>query len=116
MIDTINVNIQYIKELKESLKRDEEVLNKIYEEKIEKIIKDNYECINRNNVDYYEYSNNIRTLIDEIYDEISKLRSFLEYEIIPGYEESTSTIKRYFNTDFNKKVEDLLKVLEDDNK
>ncbi len=111
-MNNYNVDVLYIKELAEIVNRSEQLINGFYEDKLEILFKDNIDIIEKNSINYYEYVNKVKSILDDIDDELSNLYRLLMAEIIPGYEELSLSIKKFFNTDFHEEINKLLENID----
>ena len=112
-MDNIYINITYIKELSSIINRDKETMNKFYENRLSRIMNENYSVLEKNSISYFDYTRNVKSLSDSIYTDLSNLHRILEHDIIPGYEDISTAIDKYFNIEFqgemNKLLEDMSK-------
>ena len=100
------IDVSYIREYSNLLNKDREELKSLYENKIKKVLENNYELISKNS-NYNEYTNRIISLINDIDYKISDLYRLLVTEIIPGYEETSTLINKHFNADFQNEISSL---------
>ena len=110
-MNNINIDVLYIKELAEIINRNEQIVYGFYEDRLDRLLKQNMELIEKNSINYYDYTNNIKSLLEDIDDDLANLYRLLMTEIIPGYEDVALTIKKQFNTDFQESMVGFLDII-----
>lgn len=110
-MDSVYVDIEYVKDLAVSLDNSKKTVGSLYETNFNKILLDSKNNFSDLHDDYYDRINHLKSLLNELEKEFTSLHKTMISDIIPGYEDVSSTIKRFFNIDFNDQMNEYLKII-----
>lgn len=106
MQDKIIISENYLMELSNELKRKYNVLENIKENRLIPVLK---QCGSlTNNATQIDNINKIKSHIAEIEKDLKMLTNKLDSSIIPGYQDTSQSIKKVFNIDFHNEMNDLI--------
>lgn len=109
-MDSIYVDIEYIKDLAVDLDKSKKTVSSLYETNFNKILSDSRNNFSDLQDGYYDKINHLKSLLNELEKELTSLHKTMAFDIIPGYEDVSSTIKKFFNIDFNEQMNEYLKI------
>ena len=110
-MDIFNIDIVYIKELAEIINRDKSLIDNLYEDELEALLKNNIDLFEKSSIDFYEYTNKVKKLLSDIYNDLFDLYRFIMAEVIPEYEDMSLSIKKHFNVEFHEEMDKLLEEI-----
>ena len=100
----------YLIELTNELKKKSKKIENIKNDQLLPTLKQ-YGLITTNDINQVEKITNIKNHITEIEKDLKNLTVRLENTIIPGYQETSQSIKKAFNVDFHNEMENLIDII-----
>lgn len=104
----LTVKTEELREVARDLLQRKESLNNIYNNSVKRVMEDSKEAINISGLEFNEFNLEFQKAFTELGNRMENLANALQNQILPKYDDLSSSIKSAFNNEFASQMQNLL--------